>query len=61
MGYLLDTHTFIWFVNGDKQLSATARNSIENSSSNFISIASLWEISVKVSLQKLEIKLHLKN
>ena len=48
MSYLLDTHTFIWFLNGDKALSARSRKAIENAvESNLISIASLWEIAIK--------------
>ncbi|MFC6103507.1 type II toxin-antitoxin system VapC family toxin [Olivibacter domesticus] len=53
---LLDTHTFIWFVNGDNQLSSKAKKSIENERTvNYISVASLWEIAIKISLQKLEL------
>ena len=56
MSYLLDTHTIIWFINGDAALSAKARKIIEtNSAGNFVSIASLWEIAIKVSLGKLEL------
>ncbi len=56
MKNLLDTHTFIWFVNGDSQLSDKARKAIEDKQAiNFISIASLWEIAIKVSLGKLEL------
>jgi PIN domain nuclease of toxin-antitoxin system len=51
---LLDTHTLIWFVNGDEQLSNKARVGIEQST-NFVSIASLWEIAIKISLGKLEL------
>jgi PIN domain nuclease of toxin-antitoxin system len=29
MKLLLDTHTFLWFINGDVQLSTTARNPIQ--------------------------------
>jgi len=29
MRILLDTHTFLWFVLGDAQLSSTARSLIE--------------------------------
>src|SRR5947209_8552375 len=55
--YLLDTHTLIWFIGGNKELSATARRSIEGDDViNFVSIASLWEIAIKVSLHKLELK-----
>lgn len=57
MNNLLDTHTFIWFNEGDIQLSKDARKAIERDDViNFISIASLWEISIKISLGKLELK-----
>ena len=56
MKYLLDTHTLIWFLNGDKELSSKARKAIEsNNVVNFVSIASLWEIAIKISLKKLEL------
>lgn len=54
---LLDTHTLIWFINGNTTLPNKVRQVIEaNDAVNFVSIASLWEISVKVSLGKLELK-----
>jgi len=57
MDILLDTHALIWFIEGDKQLSARAKNTIEkNEGINFVSIATLWEIAIKVSLNKLELK-----
>ena len=31
MDVLLDTHTLIWFLNGDAQLSGNARTNIEES------------------------------
>jgi len=56
MNHLLDTHTIIWFINGDLELSKKARNLIEkDSAANFVSVASLWEIAIKVSLGKLEL------
>ncbi|MHA4738664.1 type II toxin-antitoxin system VapC family toxin [Dyadobacter sp. MSC1_007] len=56
MKYLIDTHTFIWFNEGNTQLSKVARQLIENPNNEiYISIASLWEISIKVALKKLEI------
>jgi PIN domain nuclease of toxin-antitoxin system len=55
--YILDTHTLIWFIDGDKQLSQTARTSIEGDNViNYVSIGSLWEIAIKISLKKLELK-----
>ncbi|MFZ4815032.1 MAG: type II toxin-antitoxin system VapC family toxin [Phototrophicaceae bacterium] len=60
MDYLLDTHTFLWFVNDNDQLSATAREVIEHPDHTiYISIASLWEIAIKVSLGKLKAPLPL--
>jgi len=54
---LLDTHTLIWFIDGNKELSQTARQEIEaENATNFVSIASLWEIAIKVSVGKLELK-----
>ena len=50
MNYLLDTHTFLWFIAGDNQLSPTARKLIENPTNlSFLSIGSFWEIAIKVS------------
>jgi PIN domain nuclease of toxin-antitoxin system len=51
---LLDTHAFLWFVAGDAALSATARAAIaEPGNQAFVSIASAWEVAIKVSLGKL--------
>lgn len=56
MNLILDTHSFIWFINGDNNLSAKARKEIENPvNAKFISIASIWEMAIKVSLDRLEI------
>ena len=56
MRYLLDTHALIWFLGGDPQLSAHARQLIEDEENElFISVASLWEIAIKVSLGKLSL------
>ena len=55
MNCLLDTHTLIWFFNGDIQLSKKAKELIEDlENEKYISIASLWEISIKIGLGKLE-------
>src|SRR5258708_3523884 len=56
MIYLLDTHTFLWFINDDDALSATAKALMEDPENTLqLSIASLWEIAIKVSLGKLEV------
>ena len=51
--YLLDTHTFLWFIWNDPQLSVKAKNLIQNTISCYVSMCSLWEISIKASLNKL--------
>jgi PIN domain nuclease of toxin-antitoxin system len=57
MNYLLDTHTLIWFINGDRLLSQNARKSIGHKDAiNYVSIGSLWEMAIKISSGK--IKLH---
>ncbi len=57
MQFLLDTHTFIWFINGDKSIPKKAINHIKNINNKcFISIGSIWEIAIKVNLNKLELK-----
>ena len=54
--YLLDTHTAMWFFNGDEKLSQTAKEIIcDFSNSIFISIASAWEIAIKLNIGKLDI------
>jgi PIN domain nuclease of toxin-antitoxin system len=56
MNLLLDTHAFIWFLDGDRNLSIKARKYIENPANvNFISIASLWEIAIKVSIDRMKL------
>ena len=56
MRLLLDTHTFLWFVAGDSVLSPTARRRIESGRHDkFLSVASIWEIAIKVGLGKIEL------
>ncbi|GAB4022933.1 type II toxin-antitoxin system VapC family toxin [Spirosoma koreense] len=51
MNLLLDTHTLIWYLEGDPQLSQTCRTLIEDAgNANFVSIASFWEIAIKLSI-----------
>lgn len=57
MNILLDTHTFLWFVADDPRLSDSARVLMEREDTQpFLSAASLWEIAIKISLGKLELK-----
>jgi PIN domain nuclease of toxin-antitoxin system len=54
MKLILDTHSFIYFIEGNPRLSARARALIEDiNNDKFISKASLWEMAIKVSIGKL--------
>ena len=56
MRILLDTHALLWFRQGSAQLSASARGAIEDSSIDLLlSVASLWEMAIKVNLGKLDL------
>jgi PIN domain nuclease of toxin-antitoxin system len=50
---LLDTHALIWFLDDDPKLPSIIKERIEASSLVFVSIASLWEIAIKLGLGKL--------
>ena len=57
MKYLIDTHIFLWFVENSVKLRQNVKSIIEDKNSEiFISIASIWEISIKTSSGKLQIK-----
>mgnify|MGYP003382136917 FL=1 len=53
MKLLLDTHTFLWFIDDNPRLSSTTQNLLESEVDLLLSIASLWEITIKVGLGKL--------
>ena len=54
MKALLDTHTLLWWLDGDEQLSTIARDWIGVAShSVLVSAASAWEIATKVRIGKL--------
>jgi PIN domain nuclease of toxin-antitoxin system len=56
MNYLLDTHTLLWFFGGDKQISTIVKDLIENPQNHkLISIATVWEMSIKQSQGKLHL------
>jgi PIN domain nuclease of toxin-antitoxin system len=55
MRVLLDTHALVWSVANSSRLSPAARNLMDDPSiAKLVSIASLWEIAIKVRLRKLE-------
>ena len=56
MRLLIDSHTFLWFVLNDPQLSHTADALITDPTNEvLISPASYWEIAIKVGKKKLDL------
>ena len=56
MNLLLDSHAFLWFIDGNLKLSPQARQLIEaQENAKFVSVVSLWEIGIKSSLGRLSL------
>ena len=54
MRLLLDTHAFLWWLDGDRRLSPKVRRAIADESNVIlVSAASAWEITTKARLGKL--------
>ncbi len=58
MNLLLDTHVFLWFWWDDPKLSDKAKELIvDPDNRKLVSVASCWEVAIKVSLNKLDLGL----
>lgn len=56
MNLLVDTHALLWFLNDDPQLVPSAKALIEDPvNRKLVSIATCWEIAIKVGLKKLDL------
>ena len=61
MNLLIDTHVLLWYLIDDSQLSVSSIRKIENPSNNiYASIASLWEIAIKINIGKLDLHIPFK-
>jgi PIN domain nuclease of toxin-antitoxin system len=57
MRLLLDTHAFIWFVDGNSKLSSAARAAIDDvSNAVYLSVASAWKLAILVSLKRITLQ-----
>ena len=55
MKYLLDTHTLLWYFEDSPKLPGAVAVIIENTQTpKYISVASMWEFTIKRSLGKLD-------
>jgi PIN domain nuclease of toxin-antitoxin system len=55
MKAILDTHAFLWALAGDERMSRLARHTFTGPASLLLSIASIWEILIKVQSGKLNL------
>jgi PIN domain nuclease of toxin-antitoxin system len=54
MRLLLDTHTFLWLVEGSPNLSEAAQAALTDPLNElFLSVASAWELAIKIGNGKL--------
>ena len=61
MKLLLDTHIFIWWADEPEKLSPTVLSALEdNGNELLVSVASVWEMQIKVQLGHLRLSLPLK-
>lgn len=60
MNLLLDTHAFIWMLDEPEKLSRKVIEAHQDAASAlYVSVASLWEIQIKIASGKLEMDLPL--
>jgi PIN domain nuclease of toxin-antitoxin system len=53
-GYLIDSHIFLWAVESPKRLSAVEQSVLTDPRHDIaVSVASLWELSIKISIGRL--------
>lgn len=57
MKALLDTHTFLWAISGSRRLSRPAEKIFVGPSDLWFSVASIWEILIKVQIGKIPLPL----
>ncbi|WP_299291293.1 type II toxin-antitoxin system VapC family toxin [uncultured Mucilaginibacter sp.] len=56
MRYLIDTHVLIWYLEGSDKLPQKLREELDNDQNTIlISVASFWELAIKISAKKIEL------
>lgn len=57
MKYLIDTHVLIWFSEDSKRLPTRIKAILEDNASDvYVSHATIWEMAIKMSLGKLNLR-----
>ena len=58
MRLLLDAHVLLWWLSDDRKLATSGRQIIANPNNDvFVSSASVWEISIKTALGRIDVEL----
>jgi len=61
MRVLVDTHAFLWWVEGDRALPVKAHAALANRNNEcLLSLVSVWELAIKAGLGKLKLALPVK-
>lgn len=55
MKLLLDSHIFLWWAGEPERLSSNVRTLLEGDNTILLSLASVWEIQIKIQLGKLTV------
>lgn len=56
MRILIDTHILIWYLDGSGKLPSKFHDKLNDAQNRIvISVASLWELAIKISLRKIEL------
>ena len=55
MAFLLDTHVILWHLSKNPNLNQKAKEIVDVKSDLFFSVASLWEIVIKINVGKLQL------
>jgi PIN domain nuclease of toxin-antitoxin system len=62
MRLLLDTHVFIWWADNPEKLSPAALAALEDEGNELLlSVASVWEMQIKIQLGKVKLSVPLKD
>ena len=62
MKLLLDTHIFLWWADDPEKLSQAALSALQDEANELLlSVASVWEMQIKIQLGKLKLSLPLKD
>lgn len=54
-GVLLDTHVFLYMVGEAERIPLSIRKAVDGAEQRFLSVASTWEMAIKISIGKLRL------